>query len=27
MAWHERFRHDAGHAWFRKVLAETAARV
>jgi len=22
MAWHERFRPDAGHAWFRRVLAE-----
>ena len=25
MAWHERFRHDMGHAWFRRVLAEVAA--
>jgi DNA-binding transcriptional LysR family regulator len=25
VAWHERFRHDAGHAWFRRVLAEVAA--
>jgi DNA-binding transcriptional LysR family regulator len=24
MGWHERFRHDAGHAWFRRVLAEVA---
>jgi DNA-binding transcriptional LysR family regulator len=24
VAWHERFRHDAGHAWFRRVLAEVA---
>jgi DNA-binding transcriptional LysR family regulator len=24
LAWHERFRHDAGHAWFRRLLAEVA---
>ena len=27
LAWHERFRHDAGHAWFRRVLAEVAGEV
>ncbi len=26
-AWHERFRQDAGHAWFRRVLTEVAAEV
>jgi DNA-binding transcriptional LysR family regulator len=27
LAWHERFRHDAGHAWFRRVLTEVAHTV
>ena len=27
LAWHERFRHDAGHAWFRRVLTEVAAKI